>query len=104
MKILIDDVQEIVGPKIRFALTFVDDDGEPLLTYPGWTLNQKREIASPATLTRYGKYHRFSSISPRFEVLLRGAVESFEEVEKVLGPALPGESVPRKIGGKREIS
>jgi hypothetical protein len=104
MKISIGDLRELVGPQIRFSLTITDDSGDPLLTYPGWTLNVWREIQTPATRTSRGYYKRFSEISEPFERQLLNTLESFPEVDRVLGEKqLRVKSTKKKIVGEKTL-
>jgi hypothetical protein len=104
MRCSVGDLTELVGPMIRFSLTLVDDDGEPLLSYPGWTLNVYREVNTPATRTSRGFYKRFSETSAPFERQLLAALEGFPEVERVLGPKQERvRSKNRKIVGQKEL-
>lgn len=105
MRVSIGDLRELTGPMIRFTLTLTSDDGEPLMSYPGWTLNVYRDVSCPATKTARGFYKRFTDISPAFEQLLLEALESFPEVERVLGPKQERiRSTKKKLVGEKQIA
>lgn len=104
MKLSIGDLRELAGPKIRFTLNINSDAGDPLMSYPGWTLNQFREVEVPATKTSKGFFKRFTQITEAFEGQLLEALEGFQEVETILGPKLEKvKRVVKKIKGEREI-
>jgi hypothetical protein len=104
MKASVGDLRELVGPMVRFTLTLTDDDGDPLMSYPGWTLNVYRDVQAPATKTSRGFYKRFTETSPAFERQLLEALEGFSEVEKVLGPKQERvRSRTRKIVGEAQL-
>jgi hypothetical protein len=105
VKVSIGDLSELAGPLIRFSLTLTDDTGDPLLTYPGWTYNVYREVMTPATRTARGFYTRFSEASSVFEKQLRDALETFPEVERILGPKQEKvKNKTKKIVGVKELS
>jgi hypothetical protein len=104
MRVSIGDLRELVGPQVRFTLTLTDDTGEPLMSYPGFTVNVYRDIQPPATRTAKGFYKRFTDISSPFERQLLEAVESFPETEQILGPRQEKiRSTKRKIVGEKEL-
>lgn len=103
MRVSIGDLRELTGPVIRFTLSITDDDGEPLMSYPGWTMNQYREIETPATKTSRGFWKRFTQVTDAFEAQLRTALEDIPETAKILGPKLEKVLRVRKIKGEREI-
>lgn len=106
MKLSIGDLRELTGPKIRFTLNINSDGGDPLMSYPGWTINQFREIESPATKTNRGFWKRFTVITEEFEKTLLDTLESFQETDQILGPRVERPEKPRarKIKGEREIA
>ena len=104
MKVSIGDLSELVGPMVRFSLTLNSDDGDPLMSYPGWTVNVYRDVLAPATKTSRGFYKRFTDITPAFEKQLLEALETFPEVERVLGPKQErATGKTRKIVGQKEL-
>lgn len=104
MKLSIGDLRELAGPKIRFTLNINDNDGNPLMSYPGWTFNQFREVETPATKTSRGFYKRFTEITEAFEKQLLATLEGFQEVNQILGPKLERVKRPvKKIKGERVI-
>jgi hypothetical protein len=105
MQITIGDMREVVGPLVRFTLTLTDDKGEALMIYPGWTLNVYRDVQPPATKTAKGFWKRFTEISSVFERQLREALETFPEVERVLGPRQKRvRSQAQIIVGEKEVA
>ena len=93
MKIFIGDLSALKvasGPRVRFSVTHVDSDGEPVVTYKGWTMDQKRRIAPPAARAHSGGYFRFSDVSEKFADGLRKILTTDPTlsriVESVLGP------------------
>lgn len=106
MKLSIGDLRELTGPKIRFTLNINSENGDPLMSYPGWTLNQFREIESPATKTNRGFWKRFTVVTEEFEEVLLATLESFPETFQILGEKLtrPEKKRARKIKGEREIA
>ena len=104
MKASVGDLRELVGPMVRFTLTLTDDGGDPLMSYPGWTLNVYRDVQAPATKTGRGFWKRFTDISAPFEKQLLEALEGFPEVETVLGPKQSRvRSKTRKIVGEAKL-
>ena len=104
VRVTVGELRELVGPMIRFSLTLTSDDGEPLMSYPGWTLNVWREVQAPATKTGRGFWKRFTDVSAPFERQLLEALEGFPEVDKVLGPKQQRvQSKTRKIVGEVKL-
>ena len=98
MRLTVNDLTEVRvknSPTIRFSVTVVSDDGEPLWTCEGWLMGPDREIAAPGVMTRWG-LKRFHKLSPRFTAMLRAAIEkNFPKIDEVLG-------VPR-VEGMEEL-
>jgi hypothetical protein len=123
MKIFIQKLSEITIPeqketpkrpwrpaeaRVRFSLTLAEDDGEPLLTIDGWTVDRNRVVRPPYTRGKFSTgYVTYQHPSKPFLERITAAVMSVPDVDVILGPPEPGWVAPlgrKKIEGKVEVS
>jgi hypothetical protein len=109
MKVYIRDLSSLstgTGPRVRFSVTTVDDDGEPAITTKGWTIDRSRFIRPPATRGSGGRFYSIGEISDKWVEKLKVALESLPEVQDILGPQVEGvtNAGNEKIEGVFEIS
>ena len=101
MNVVVSDLRPIVkedGTWIRFSVT-LQENGEPLWTQEGFLLTPRWEIRTPATRSRYGTVLRtYTHLSPKFEELLKAALEAIPDVRAEMAPRLE-----RKIEGEGKV-
>ena len=108
MKLTVNDLTEVrlkTHPAIRFSVTVIADDGEPLWTCEGWLMNDLREVNAPGVMTRWG-LKRFHKLSPRFTEMLRAAIEkNFPGIDEVLGKPVTEDEIPeiKTLKGEAEV-
>jgi hypothetical protein len=83
MRVSINNLQEIMTkqftPLIRFSVTVMDDNGEPLWTSKGWRLSWDQAVLPPAS-----GYQVWHQVTEKFEDMLRTALKGFPGVRKML--------------------
>jgi hypothetical protein len=93
MKIFIRDISSIQvpsGPRVRFSVTFADEDANPLVTMNGWTMDRKRRVQTSAHRAAGGKWYRFDEASPEFLEKIKTALNGMKSVQEILGPEVEG--------------
>ncbi len=104
MNIIVTNLTSVAKPDgtwIRFAVTLLDDGGEPLWTQEGFLLTPRWEIRTPATRSRFGSAMRtYTHISPKFEGMLLDALEAVEGVKREMPPRFENN---KKIEGEGRV-
>lgn len=93
MKISINELKGLetkLGPRVQFTVTFAEDDGEPVDTTYGWTMDMSRKIWIPASRTGWGKYYPMHAPSDKLLERLAGGLIAHEQVDRILGPQVEG--------------
>jgi len=93
MKIFIRDittVQTKTGPRVRFSVTYAQDNGEPVATERGWTIDAGRDLHLPATRTSFGRYYPMVEASDWLLEKVKAGILTVPQVERVLGPQVVG--------------
>lgn len=89
MKLFIRDLSSILvrdERRVRFSVTYADDDGEPVATELGWTIDQDRHIRPPANRTFQGRYYPVVEFPQKTYDRIHAAVSDMKFVNEVLGP------------------
>lgn len=89
MKIFLRDLTSITvrnERRVRFSVTYAEDDGEPVATEIGWTVDANRVIRGPAVRSQWGKYYPVVEMSDKWLQRITVAVEKLKFTAKVLGP------------------
>lgn len=73
--------------RVRFSIALQDDDGLPLFTWAGWTIDEYRTIREPGARVMFNdRIVSFTHVSKRFQEQLAAAIESRPDVVRILGP------------------
>lgn len=72
--------------RVRFSVTYAEDDGTPVSTELGWTVDTERHIRVPANRTFQGRYYPI--VEPSDDLLRRlgEGLEKIKFVHDTLGP------------------
>ena len=95
MRRYIRDLQVIEvkdGRRVRFSVTYAEDDGTPVVTEKGWTIDMERVVRPPSTKTRFGKYYKLVDASVDHIERLTKALADMPEVIEILGPVVERDS------------
>jgi hypothetical protein len=116
MKISVKDCSVIKVPtkkapepetRVRFTVTLAADNGEPLMSIAGFTIDKDRRVRPPSTRIRFsGAPMQFIHLSPFLEQQLQGALETLPDVRSTLGPPplrKPQEQAPRLATGEISV-
>ena len=87
--------QTIEEPVIRFALNFVDADGEVLYTNPGWILDRSRTVTAPMTRIWGGGLRKYNQVHPKLRDKILAFFAAQPDVQRELGPQPPPKAVKR---------
>lgn len=103
MKIFVRDLRDLGEHRVQFSITLADDNGEPLVTQRGYTIDWDRAIRPPATRTKYGKVLAITDLAPKFEESIKRAVLEMEGVEDVLGQRPEKPEPQGKLPGEKRV-
>jgi hypothetical protein len=80
MHIYISPPSEIItkqGPKGRFSVTVIDDDGKPFLTTDGWTVDVNEDVRAPTAKTAWGRPMGWTYLTKEFRSKIKEIVTAY---------------------------